>query len=681
MWYSNLYRRHLVDMHINDYDERFLSEFSPETYVAYLKKAKINYAMLYFQSHVGLCYYPTKTGVMHKAFVGREDAMKRLVDLCHKNGIRVIGYYSLIYNTVEHDRHPEWKLIKANGKSGRDKYEQASGEEQLAFASLKGGRYGHCCPNNEAYTRFVFAQIDEMLEYFGPDAMFFDMPFWPGTCYCEHCKKRYMAEVGTDIPVSPAPGSEAYLQLIDKKYEWMGQWIARVTAHVKSKAPDMPVEHNYASGIAGDSSNGCGQEVNLACDYSGGDLYGDIKKHSFSCKFFKNSTRNQPFEYMFSRCKPALRSHTLTKTLDQMKTSVALVMAHHGATLMIDAIDPVGTMDERVYERFGKVFDFQIPYEPYFRGDMVEDVGIYYGIRSKFDPTDEKRTAVTCGVGASNMLMRKHIPFGVTGYFHELGKYKAIIAPVLSEGEKRDHERILDYVREGGTLYLSGARNKALTEELTGARFAGMTEQNHLYMAPKDEYVSQFCGFNAKYPLPYDGIAPILEGADPATVIATLTFPYTGRYEMQFASIHSDPPGVPTDIPAIIVRKYGKGTVVWSALSLESGETEESGDILWSVLSAAGGLTAPSFKTTAPANVELTLFEDGDEKFLNAVVLCDDAATYPVAPFIVKVKVSTEPKAVELLPEGKPVPFTYRDGYVSFKARKLHIFDMYRIRL
>ena len=67
MWYSNRFRRHLMDMHIDDWHQDFLSRFSPEIYVENLKQAHINYAMLYLQSHAGLCYWPTKTGQMHRA--------------------------------------------------------------------------------------------------------------------------------------------------------------------------------------------------------------------------------------------------------------------------------------------------------------------------------------------------------------------------------------------------------------------------------------------------------------------------------------------------------------------------------------------------------------------------------------------------------------------------------------
>lgn len=53
-WYKNAYRRHLLDMHIEDWDDEFLSKFDPEDYVDNLKRAKIQAAMIYMQSHVGL---------------------------------------------------------------------------------------------------------------------------------------------------------------------------------------------------------------------------------------------------------------------------------------------------------------------------------------------------------------------------------------------------------------------------------------------------------------------------------------------------------------------------------------------------------------------------------------------------------------------------------------------------
>lgn len=660
MFYSNLYRRHLLDMHVEDWDASFLSEFSPQTYVENLKKANVNYAMIYLQSHTGKCNYPTKVGVTHKAFESKPDMIRKTVDLCHKNGIRVCGYYSLIYNTVEHDRHPQWRMVVENGKSRR---ENKQVDKDLVFTNPKTARYGFCCPSNPEYLEFVKKQIDEMLAYVDCDALFFDMPFWAHTCHCDSCREAY----GAPIPL------EYNREIIEFKTRQMGKFIQAVTDHVKSRKPDMPVSHNYAQAIAGYSNMGTAEEVLAACDYVGGDLYGDLYNHSFACKFYKNATPNQPYEQMFSRCKPALRMHTLTKSPDEMKTALASTMAHHGATLVIDAIDPVGTMDGRVYTQVGELFRFQEAYEPWFQGEMIEQVGLYYGIRSRVlaDPVN----AVQSCANANKTLARAHIPFGVTGSYHGLEQYSILAAPMLSNMEEKDNPRLIEYVKNGGTLYLSGCGNAKLVETLTGNRFVSVTEEKNLYLAPEAGYEEVFGGFNAKYPLPFELAAPIVEPAT-AQVIATLTFPYTKPDEIRYASIHSDPPGIPTRHPAVTVNTYGKGTVIWSALPIEFIQYEEYRQIFLNLLHLKG---RPEyfFSSNAPGKVELTAFRQGNLVTLNAVVMDEETVSTAVAPFEIRVK--GEAKAVKLLPDETPVPFALQNGETVFTTQTLHIFDMYAV--
>lgn len=659
MIYSKLYRRHLLDMHIEDWHPDFLSQFSPEDYVENLKKAQINYAMIYLQSHAGLCYYPTKVGVMHNAFHKQPDLIRRVVNLCHQNGIKVCGYYSLIYNTREHDRHPNWRMLERNGHSQR---ENLSSTVDPTFASIKYARYGFCCPNNPEYRQFVFSQIDEMLDYFDCDALFFDMPFWPHTCHCQHCTEAF----GQTIP------SENTRELLEFKARKIGEFVQSITDYVKLRRPEMPVEHNSANSIASDTTFGCLEDVLEASDYVGGDLYGDLYNHSFACKFFKNATKNAPFEQMFSRCKPALRMHTLTKTPDEMKTALASTMQHHGATLVIDAIDPVGTMDRRVYDQIGEIFQFQKEYEPYFTGEMVEEIGLYYGLRSRLG---NGATSLTCCANAGKTLTRAHIPFGVTGNFHSLQQYRIIVAPMLSAMEDRDHARLVDYVARGGTIYLSGCGNPSLIETLTGNSFRHMTVEKNLYIAPKAGYEAVFGGFNAKYPLPFEEAAPVVIPSS-AEVIATLTFPYSRPDDLRYAAIHSDPPGIPSEIPAVTINAFGAGTVIWSALPIENMQYEEYRHIFLNLLHLDG---KPDyfFLAEAPSNVEITAFKNAHSITINAVVLDEEAVSTPVDSFLVKVRCCA--KSVKRLPHGETVPFEIKDGYTIFSMRKLHIFDMYEI--
>ena len=658
MFYKDLYRRHLLDMHIDDWDDSFLSEFSPEDYAKNLITAKVNYTMVYLQSHAGLCYWPTESGVMHKAFQKDPAAMRRLVELCHENGIRVCGYYSLNYNTREHDRHPDWRMVTEDGRSRR---ENGQNDSSLAFASTKTARYGLLCPNNPDYKAFVFAQIEEMLSYFPVDAMFFDMPFWPHTCHCSHCTAAFGGPIPTDRGRA----------VIEFKSRSMGAFVQAVTEQVKRIKPGMPVYHNYASAVASSAFSGCNEEVLAACDYACGDLYGDLYNHSLACKLYKNATPNAPFEQMLSRCKPALRMHTLTKSHDELCTAVASTMAHHGATLIIDAIDPVGTMDSRVYDLIGKVFDFQIPYEPYFTGDMVEEVGLYYSLRSRGMPADPGPLQ-SC-IGASKTLIRHHIPFGVTGSFAPLEGYKVIIAPALTEMDDRDANRLVSFVEKGGTLYLSGCGYPALLEQLTGNRQVGTQKVTASYFAPAEGCEALFGGFNAKYPLPFDGAAPLVETGG-AKVLATLTFPYTGPEETKFASIHSDPPGTVTNYPAVTENAFGKGRVVWSALPFEDMPWPEYGQILLNLLQ----LPVPFFTTDAPPHVELTAFRTDDGVLLHTVALDENTVASDVSPF--EISVEGLAKEVVLLPAGTPIPFRHENGRTVFTARKLRIFDTYLIK-
>ena len=55
-WYKKKFRRTLLDMHIPDWNDKFMKEFEPEEYFKALKEADINAPMIYIQAHTGLCY-------------------------------------------------------------------------------------------------------------------------------------------------------------------------------------------------------------------------------------------------------------------------------------------------------------------------------------------------------------------------------------------------------------------------------------------------------------------------------------------------------------------------------------------------------------------------------------------------------------------------------------------------
>jgi len=663
MWYSNNYRRNLVDMHIEDWNPEFLSEFSVDAYHKNLVTGKIQSPMIYLQSHVGHCYWPTATGHMHGALNGREDIIKQLVDKCRASGMAVVGYYSLIYNTYEEDRHPEWKLMNKDGTSARQ----------------NGGRYGLCCPNNMEYREFVFKQIAEMLEYFDLDGMFYDMLFWPYTCYCDSCRDRYRKETGMEIPDENWNDAN-WMKFYHKRYEWMGEFAMTVTKETKRINPKLSVEHNYASGVAGDWHNGAGEPVNEACDYTGGDLYGDLYNHSFTCKYYMNITKNPPFEYMTCRCANNLGQHTVSKTKEALELEIMLTCAHHGASFVIDAIDPKGTMDSRVYDRLGEICEKHMKYEPYFLGNHVADAAVYYSTVSRFNPDRQNFDSKSCSITTLKTMIENHVPTAVlsNGCLEKMDDYKFIFAPAVFNMNDDIAGKFISYVSNGGNLYLSGVTNTKLLKTLLNLEYTGkMTKEERTYISPIKDYEKLFGEYNSDYPLAIDYKLPLMK-TDETDIAAYITLPYTARSEQKFASIHSDPPGIKTEFPALIVKKYGKGNVIWSAAPIENDNRIQFKRILMNLMKLY--LNEYTVTCNAAKNVEIVSFKTDNGYLISAVDLLCNEELNTINPFTIKIKCD-KPLSIVKLPEKTPVDFIYSEGTAEFKINNLTMFGMYEIQV
>ena len=681
MWYRNAYMRHLCDMHIGAWKPEFLSEFSPEEYCNNIIEAGFQSAMIYFQAHTGYCYYPTASGKMHPAFEGKENSIKYIIERLKANGIAVVGYYSLIYNNWAHDTYKEWRLVQENGMSRAEENSQNVSVES-AFSDAKAGRYGLCCPNNLEYREFISKQIKEISQYTdGLDGMFFDMLFWPHICYCDSCKKRWQAETGVSMPINPRIGSNEWRLLMQKHRDWIDEFAAWATGEAKRYISGISVAHNvaYSATPIGEVCNGEG--VVAASDYAGGDLAIDPYKQSFTCKYFRSISKNQPFEFMFSRCEPSLAKHTTLKSYDVMLSSVFLTAAHHGATLVIDAIDPIGTMDSKLYKQLKGVIEEEKKYERYYNGDMIADVGLYYGLNSKYNKWGDSYTNYTCVVNLTRIMIENNISIEITGIFNKdrqaLDKYKMIFAPALTQDDACDNKRLIEYVNNGGVLYISGGDNEELFRELTGGKIKGITDETTTYISPCcNEDI--FAYFTKKYPMSFDNRAVIVENIAKEDTIATLTLPYTKPNDVHFASIHSNPPGIFTDYPALIAKRYGKGKVIWSAIPIENAQLEVYGRIIANLVKKEIKQDL-SVLSDADRHTEITLFLDSDGIYINLVHLNTEDFAKDVGSVNVSVRCKSAPASVILLPENIHMNFEYENGFVKFKTRNFKIFDMYRI--
>jgi hypothetical protein len=138
-----------------------------------------------------------------------------------------------------------------------------------------------------------------------------------------------------------------------------------------------------------------------------------------------------------------LRDHATTKPIEEVLKESGIAPLHSAAFLMIDAINVDGTINHSQYEFLSKLNAERAPYEPYYGGDLMADVAIYYDKESVYNPAEQKKRVgqlraldSSPAPGRRDRLdarsARAHIPFGVVtnANLEQLKNYRAVLCPM-----------------------------------------------------------------------------------------------------------------------------------------------------------------------------------------------------------------------------------------------------------
>lgn len=674
-WYERAWRRAVIDMHISDWDPRFLSQFSPDDFAEALARARLQSVVLYVQSHTGLFNYPTKVGKQHANLKGR-DLVAEMIEQCRQRGIAVVLYVSLIHDRWAFDHHPEWRGCDAEGNEfGRN------------------SRYGIVCPNSP-YREYVRAWVQEMCERYDFDGVRFDMTFWVGVCYCEHCQRRWEAEVGGEMPRIVDWTDERWVLLQRKREQWLADFAEMATSTVKRIKPEASVEHQ-ASSYPESWLRGVSYPLVPHNDFLEGDFYGDAVQGSFVRKLLDELTPNRPCGFETSLA-TSLNEHTGRKSEALLEAKASAAIADGAAFIFIDGIDPIGTLNVEVYDRMGRLFERLMPYYEQLGGERVADIAVYYSLDSRFDMRENGRpvtqvsgrdTHTEAAVGAARALLRHQLLYTVitAKQLPKLPRFKVVVLPNVHHLSPAEAEALREYVRQGGALYASGDTSLVSTD---GRRFpdfqladvfgvslvtADWSDDVH-YVAPTPAGAADFAGWSATYPPMARGYGFRVRAHPDAEVLATTTLPWRGAEPTQFASIHCDPPWQATDNPEVVFHRFGKGQVVYCATPVEKEENLR--EVFVQLVRRL--LPAPTLQMDAHPAVEATLFhQPGRKRYLLSLLnFQHEMPNIPIAGIRARLRVPQTVKAVSLLPEGKPVRFRRAREAVAFAVPTLHTLAM-----
>jgi hypothetical protein len=675
-WFEKAWRRAVIDMHISDWDEKFLSEFDADRYVEALVQSRAQSIVCYAQSHVGLFNYPTKVGRQHAGLKGR-DIVAEMIERCHQQGIAVVLYVSVIHDRWAADQHPNWRIIHPNG--GHFGY---------------GSRHGFVCPNSP-YRDYVRAWARELAERFDLDGVRFDMTFWVCVCYCPHCQRRWRDEVGGDLPRTVDWTDERWVRFQRQREQWLGEFAEICTSTVKAIRPQASVEHQ-ASIYPGSWNNGASWPLVAQNDFLQGDFYGDALQGSFVRKLLEDMTPSRPFGYETS-FSVSLQDHTARKSEALLEAKASAAIADAAAFIFIDAIDPIGTVNPHTHERMGRVFDCLLPYYRELGGERVAEIGLFYSLDSRFDMRSNGQSVLAVDNGAdththstmqaARALIAQHLPWRMVTRksIGQLAGLKTLVLANVHHLAEEEVNAIRSWVNAGGTLYASGGTSLVqntgqrqpdfMLSDVFGVSLvkADWTDREH-YVAPADAGRTEFPGWDTKYPAFVRGPTMDVRALPGATVLATRTLPWPAPVARSFSSIHSNPPWLATDVPEVVHHQFGQGQAIYSASLMEEVETlQESFVHLLRRLNPQ-----LSFEVTAHPSVEVTLFHQPDRSryVLSLVSFQHDLPSLPVDDIQIRLSLPRGIREVRCVPSGDALRFRSAEGVVLFSAPRLRTLAM-----
>lgn len=659
MWYENDYRRIFMDMHLNDSNpEEYLSKLDVDNFVRHLKEAHATSVVVKAKSHVGLHYWPSKYGRMHEGLKRRNlDYVGEMVKKCHENGIQVIVYLSQIYDNYAYNHHPAWRIVGDNGHTSRE----------------NDSRYGLVCPNNPEYRQYVREILQELNTLYEFEGMFLDMPFWPDVCYCDSCRERFFQETGKDIPRKIDWEDSVWVDYAHRRQRWIEEFMLENTKAVKEIRPEVSIEHNFAA--VGCNWIQANTESGLqACDYAGGDYYGGYLQQSFICKYYNSVTPSKPFCYITSRCDPNLFFHTVSRSKEDLLIHAVNALMHNGAFSICDAMNPDGTITNEMYEGdIREVFETTAPYEQYVSGDLLADVTVLYHTEQKSQPN-----FIQSPLNVAEILREKNIAHNVIGCRNLKNLQTQVLCvndvPELTDEEMRDIER---YVKSGGNLFITGKLGNPRLEELLGVRVTRKSPYTYSYLNPTPAGADLMKTFTKASPYPIEHFAWEAEIiGDGAKILATLSYPYTLPNSMDFAAIHSNPPGIHTTLPGILEKNVGKGKILWISAPLELTQATHCRETVLALIRSL--MRSDTFVSNAPDFVELIMWQKEGHYYLGVVNQQAKTPVYPISGITV-----TIPKRLEqvrpLTDVQGELHVLCSDEQTMLELPDLYIFQIYQL--
>ncbi|MFE5322609.1 family 10 glycosylhydrolase [Paenibacillus sp. NPDC056579] len=662
-WFWDYTRQVHVDFHMPEFPRDAVKNFDAKSFVAQFVKAKANVIGVFTKCHFGNAFYDNTVGHKHSGL--KVDFFGEVLEEAHKNGIKVIAYYSLGTDAHAVVNNPDWYQVDEHGK----------------VRGAEGTVWELPCINSPYREELVIPQIKEITEKYDMDGYLLDIPYLHNHyCFCTYCKKKFAEEHGLALtPELLETNRELVIQFgIDSAARCMQE----IHDTVKSIRPHVLMNCNGAWRMGEPDS------INATSDYglweSQPSATGSFHNHSIRARHVR--TLDVPVQVMTVRFTEGWGLMSC-KTAEQLKYEFATIMANGGIINIGDQMLPDGTLQSGVYDIIGEAFGFVEEREPFCtRANSVKHIALIADNTSNW--YYDKDDAAT--FGAAKMLIEGHHQFDIyyNDNFPDLSGYRAVVLPDTVKLSEQSAERLKQFVRNGGLLLAEGAatydkqKKNFLLADVLGVKYLERTPYSFAYLTENEAL--------------WEGIARIPQLVEAEFVKAMATTAKTLSYvqwpltvpAVNRAFRHPMPPaGNISDFPGISVNEYGKGIALYIAAPVFRSYWHSNHfwvrRIVNNLLDQYDAYKL--YEVAAPTHVEANMMEKEGRKYLHLInfqsIHAGEKSTAYYNPIeqitpVHDIEVKINDKAVSsaiLQPGNIPLSVSSTDRGISFVVPKVHI--------
>lgn len=630
------------DFHATAADKELGKNFDTIPLSEFLKRTRPDYVQVDSKGHPGYSSYPTRVGYSANSF--SSDPLRMWRSATKSQSVPLYVHYSSIWDNKAIKEHPDWGRKNADGSRDSTK---------ISFES-------------NYVDQLMIPQLKEMIDEYGIDGVWIDGDCWStGPDYAAGNIRAFLDKTGlSDVPRKPSDAG--YKLWLEHNREAYRTFLNTYVKALHRYAPDFQVASNWAY------SSMMPVPVDADVDFLSGDVSAGNCVYNSAFQARCLALQERPWDLMAWSFFPVdfMGGIHSPKSLVQLQQEASQVMAMGGGFQVYFQQNRDASFRTIDIEAMGRLSDYCRQRQPFCKGtEVVPQVGIWYSLKG----WKERNTGVygwsSHLEGINSLLLDNRYSVEILMDHHmekKMEQYAMIVIPEWEQFEEKLMGRLKNYVKSGGRLLIVGAAASRSFAQWLPVKFEG--RDSLMLLNAGSEKAGGITGLKTKW----QKVLSLDSSEDEGKIYSQSDFRYSTRY------------------PVATVHRMGKGSVAAIYLDLSSAYQQYKSPILNKLISNVVDRILPEKDVNVDGSekVHVVLGKKGKSYLLHLINVGGDHANKSVMRYDelastnaldVKLRLSSVPGSVKLQPQGTPLPFGYKNGYVHVKVPPVPVHSIVEI--